>query len=189
MPRRSAKGMFDDLINVILPELVDAALNTGGALCVEELQSGVSKDEGRLHGSLSYATQKRAARVSGSAGESDGAPQPDKPFLMYLGTRVPYAWYVEHGSGPHNTGNDSEGFIERITAWAWRHGWAEDEMGALINSIRKKGTEKHPFFFEKGAIVERIMGEALKKAMMNLPATIQRSGPIVVDIDIASNKR
>jgi hypothetical protein len=108
---------------------------------------------------------------------------------MYIGTRVPYAWYVEKGSGPHNTGNDSAGFVERITAWGAKHGWGEDEIPKLIAAIRKNGTEAHPFFFDKQAVVNAIMIREMEKAMSVLGSKINRSGPLVTDLVFGSNNR
>jgi hypothetical protein len=187
-----AKGIFDDVINVILPELIEAVYNVTGEAAVEALKDGCSKDDGRLSDSLSYAwfaKQSKEARVGNKAVAGDGAPTPSAPFTMYIGTRVPYAWYVEKGTHKHKTGNDSEGFVDRVTEWAKRHGFSEKEIPALIRSIHDKGTIEHPFFFEKEEVVRRLLSMALVKALKKLPSEVTRTAPIKIDFNITSTNK
>jgi hypothetical protein len=154
-----------DSIRKGLEQAVGAAFSVAGTASVKVIQDSCnSEDLGRLHDSISYAHKtggNASARPGSRAEAGDGVPTPDKPFLMYIGTAVPYAVYVEFGSGKHMTGDDSAGFIERITAWGLRHGFTEKEIPNLIRSIRRKGTEKHPFFYANELSVNDIVKSSI----------------------------
>ena len=65
----------------------------------------------------------------------------------YVGTKLPYAQYVEYGSGPHNATSGDGSFMESIIEWTSRVlGGKKEEAYAIANSIRKNGLKPRPYF-------------------------------------------
>jgi len=59
-------------------------------------------DTGRLAGSITYATKKKASGVESPATHSDGVSTPRNKWMAYVGTNVEYAADVEYGTRPHS---------------------------------------------------------------------------------------
>ena len=65
----------------------------------------------------------------------------------YVGTKLPYAQYVEYGSGPHNATSGDGSFMESIKEWTSRVlGGDEKDAYAIANNIRKNGLKPRPYF-------------------------------------------
>jgi hypothetical protein len=64
----------------------------------------------------------------------------------YVGTKLPYAQYVEYGSGPHN--NDGDGsFTESIIEWTKRVlGGDKHDSFKIAQHIRANGLKPRPYF-------------------------------------------
>ena len=58
---------------------------------------------------------------------------------IVLGTRLPYAQFVNDGTRPHTPP------FEPIQVWARRKLGDEDAAGAVWNKIRQEGTDANPF--------------------------------------------
>ena len=58
---------------------------------------------------------------------------------IVLGTRLPYAQFVNEGTRPHTPP------FEPIQVWARRKLGDEDAAGAVWNKIRQEGTDANPF--------------------------------------------
>ena len=64
----------------------------------------------------------------------------------YVGTKLPYAQYVEYGSGPHGDSGDGS-FMESIREWTSRVlGGDESDAQKIRNYIRKNGLKPRPYF-------------------------------------------
>ena len=64
----------------------------------------------------------------------------------YVGTKLPYAQYVEYGSGPHNTEGDGS-FTESIIEWTRRVlGGDKHDAFLIAKNIRKYGIKPRPYF-------------------------------------------
>ena len=65
----------------------------------------------------------------------------------YVGTKLPYAQYVEYGSGPHNATSGDGSFMISIKEWTSRVLGGDEKMAtAIANSIRKNGLKARPYF-------------------------------------------
>ena len=65
----------------------------------------------------------------------------------YVGTKLPYAQYVEYGSGPHNATSGDGSFMKSIIEWTERViGGDRRTAEAIAKSIRKNGIKPRPYF-------------------------------------------
>jgi hypothetical protein len=65
----------------------------------------------------------------------------------YVGTKLPYAQYVEYGSGPHSATSGDGSFMESIIEWTERViGGDRRTAEAIAKSIRKNGIKPRPYF-------------------------------------------
>jgi hypothetical protein len=172
---------FFDAMDKAFARASGAALEAMGKHLAEKMKEpleGKHEDTGRLRDSITWATKDATGRdlVGPSAEESDVISQPESVGVLHIGTAVPYAPPVEYGSGPHvANGEQSQEFTDRLTDWARRHGFAENDIYYLIQYIRKNGTEQIEFInptkqYAEGAgsaalndIIRRFMREEFKK--------------------------
>lgn len=157
------------LMDVIEPAIATAtysALMVVGKLVSDHMKNEIRSQrdggEGRLADSITYGSMGTklpgylpyqdaeygnpvAGEVGPKAEDQDVISPVRAMFTMKVGTRVPYARYVNDGSGPHVSANDSEGFVQRITEWGQRKGWSRDSIYKLMKHIRENGTDPHPF--------------------------------------------
>jgi len=181
------KSKFMDRVGKALEEGVTAGLNTIGMNATRELKEATTVDLGRLKGSHTYALMgiqmpkylpsiktnpgnPNMGLVSDIKSDDDVISPVRQRFYLKVGTAVPYAVYVDKGTGAHRTSEDSEGFIQRITDWGKRKGFTRDQIAGLIKVIRHSGTHPHPFMtaaeayirFAAGRILKRSVGTVLK---------------------------
>lgn len=65
----------------------------------------------------------------------------------YVGTKLPYAQYVEYGTGPHSATSGDGSFMESIIEWTERViGGDRRTAEAIAKSIRKNGLKPRPYF-------------------------------------------
>ena len=65
----------------------------------------------------------------------------------YVGTKLPYAQYVEYGSGPHSATSGDGSFMKSIIEWTERViGGDRRTAEAIAKSIRKNGLKPRPYF-------------------------------------------
>ena len=65
----------------------------------------------------------------------------------YVGTSLPYAQYVEYGTGPHSATSGDGSFMESIIEWTERViGGDRRTAEAIAKSIRKNGIKPRPYF-------------------------------------------
>jgi len=65
----------------------------------------------------------------------------------YVGTKLPYAQYVEYGSGPHNATSGDGSFMKSIIEWTERViGGDRRTAESIAKSIRKNGLKPRPYF-------------------------------------------
>ena len=65
----------------------------------------------------------------------------------YVGTKLPYAQYVEYGSGPHNATSGDGSFMKSIIEWTERViGGDRRTAEAIAKNIRKNGIKPRPYF-------------------------------------------
>ena len=58
-------------------------------------------DEGRLKGSITYATVREQSAIRGKARADDKIRKPSSKNVVHIGTGVGYAQHVEYGTRPH----------------------------------------------------------------------------------------
>lgn len=130
----------------------------------------------------------------------DAIQAPEKPNSMIVGVGVPYALYIEIGSGPHSktatlgTSDDPDGgtFMEKMYGFARRIGLNPDEnrsdkarFEGLIKSIRENGTDAHPFMPQEAdmkAIVKKEIAKAVK--LLRLPIN-----DVTIEVDMGRFKK
>mgnify|MGYP003141255312 FL=1 len=65
----------------------------------------------------------------------------------YVGTKLPYAQYVEYGSGPHSATSGDGSFMKSIIEWTERViGGDRRAAESIAKSIRKNGIKPRPYF-------------------------------------------
>ena len=66
----------------------------------------------------------------------------------YVGTKLPYAQYVEYGTGPHNATSGDGSFFKSIREWTNRVLESDEErlVFAIAKTIRKNGLKPRPYF-------------------------------------------
>jgi hypothetical protein len=148
-------------------ELVQGAFeNIGPRLA--KIMKGVMKeneqtDMGRTENSVTWATYNavdRALAKGPGVLDTDIIGKSDNRLGLNIGTAVPYAEYIEHGSTHHQSGSPAESkrFVSNMLAWAQRHGFRkkdgsmgtlnEDDIYPLLKKIRDYGTDANPFLEE-----------------------------------------
>lgn len=147
----AAKNTFEGLM-----EVFEASVNDGLAAIGQQIADDMKKRikdndsnvDHRLSDSITWATNVAVDRSKiGSAAESgDIILKPTEKYTLYIGTQVPYAIYVEKGTGPHVTSNEMDQYEDRIREWAAKKGITDpDRVEEIIVNIRRKGTLEHPF--------------------------------------------
>jgi hypothetical protein len=121
----------------------------------DRLNQNGSEDTMRLENSITWATPVAVDTVMGKGNPTDIIQKPTTKYTMHVGTAVPYAPYVEHGSTPHGGSNaaEHERFVTNMLDWARRHGWEardggelkESDIYYLLKKIRDNGTSDMPF--------------------------------------------
>jgi macrodomain Ter protein organizer (MatP/YcbG family) len=163
------KRTLSDTITPLIEEATYSALMAIGHRVTTFLKKNIAENhdgEGRLEDSFTYASLGRPlsqsspyegnygnpvfGEIGAKAEENDIIRPVTQPFTLKVGTAVYYAKYVNDGSEPHSTSNDSAGFIERITKWGEDKGLSDDQIQGLIKHIRDNGTRA--YFFMDGAV-------------------------------------
>ena len=80
--------------------------------------------------------------------EIDGQRELANGLVTYwVGTSLPYAQYVEYGSGPHQATSGDGSFMASIIEWTDRVlGMDEQTANAIATNIRKSGIQPRPYF-------------------------------------------
>lgn len=99
-------------------------------------------DKGPLRQSIQIANNKQVIG-SQKGGKIPMISLPKKDGEYHSGTAMPYAGYVEYGTGPHRTGDKSDQFLDSIKEWCHKKGI--ENVWGVIRSIRKHGTRPQPF--------------------------------------------
>lgn len=148
-------------IIAVMDREVEIALNAIGLKGKEAMQGELINSDGgidseRLLNGISYATKNTQYGAGGVGQEEDLPPKPEDKYTVNIGTRVPYAKYVNYGSLPYGRGTEGpaiqEGsFIERITAWVESKLGLSGEEGLRVanriyHAIANNGTDVRPFF-------------------------------------------
>lgn len=63
-----------------------------------------------------------------------------------VGTFARQARYLEQGTSPHGGGEGGDMFLQRMRSWAEAKGKSESDMFAIMNAIKKHGTEPRPWY-------------------------------------------
>jgi len=179
--------MAKDKFEAALDRVVSGATAAIGKALAEEMKDQIeangSMDTRRLYDSVTWATKDAVGRdlVGGAAEEGDIISKPLEVGAVHIGSAANEAPYVEYGTGPHTSGGeDSQAFIDNIVAWANRHGFkaadggpaTEKSLYFLIQSIRKEGTNEHPFVRPTAV---KAQGGAMVGALHNIIAQFLRS--------------
>lgn len=160
------------MINNLEKKYLEGALTEIGRIGQNELQNAnEAEDTGRLENSFSFATPKKKARVSSPARPSDGAPQPDEPNAVNIGTCVPYARGIDQGTSGKGELYDEDGnpetwdnLYEKIKVWLAKRGHDDESFAVnLTNRIMMYGTMAQPFFHEAVRNTERMAPEVFVK--------------------------
>ena len=190
-PMASAKE-FEYRLGEIVTKVLDEA---GMAIKAQVKQNLMNSQEmnnqyggiGRAYRSVDYTTsafrspeyQTGGRQAEGADYPNDHIPNTKGPYEMNVGVGVPYAYYIEHGAGPHTGSSsgsvDKDGgtFIEKMEAYAFNIGLRIDEneddkarFEGMIKSIRNKGTTARPFWnahvFEMENIVRKLLSRRVK---------------------------
>jgi hypothetical protein len=159
-----------------------------GVKSVEVVKSRVhdiAYDTGRLHDSVSFATPKIEAKVSGAAEQEDAISKPNTPNTLFIGTACPYAWWVEHGSMPITDGSYTDGkFRDRIIAWAARHGIDEEGARRIAKKVGARGLPSREFMKPSEVEIYEIAKEALAGALVKIKDAVIDKNPMVVEVPI-----
>jgi hypothetical protein len=146
-------------------------------------------DTGRTTQSVTWATSVASDKSPmGKDGvqQTDLIDMPANPMEMDIGTAVPYAQYIEHGSQPHQKSSveESERFITNMLDWARRHGWQKREGATgdldkndiypLLMRIRNYGTDKNPFMQDSRQAIEPLVPAAFAGAIAPLMSRFVR---------------
>lgn len=151
---------FYSRCKTMLERLQEQALEVAGQKVAEMLKDKLDEkeanDTGRVRDSITWATSQATNRamVGSAAQEGDVIKPPSVPGIVFIGTAVPYAPYVEYGTYAHGQNREMmEQFINNLLEWAARHGWQARDGGELkysdiyplIKKIRENGTDEMPF--------------------------------------------
>jgi hypothetical protein len=143
----------------VLEECVNGAFAVLGPRIASTMKGRLnqngSEDTMRLEDSITWATPVAVDTAMGKGKPTDIIQKPATKYTLHVGTAVPYAPYIEHGSTPHGGSNaaEHERFVANMLDWASRHGWEARDGGALkesdiyylLKSIRDNGTSDKPF--------------------------------------------
>ena len=85
---------------------------------------------------------KQAVEVDGLRELANGL------VTYYVGTSLPYAQYVEYGTGPHSATSGDGSFFKSIREWTNRVLGSDEErlVFAIAKTIRKNGLKPRPYF-------------------------------------------
>lgn len=92
--------------------------------------------------SLMWATAKKS-----EGNISQDAPDitsPSEKNVVHIGSASTHAEFTEYATSPHATNEDSAGFIQRITEWAFEK-LGEDNPYFIIQKIRDFGTPEQRY--------------------------------------------
>jgi len=174
-----------------LNTFIEGMLNARAQKAVEKMKEDAEGDENRLRDSLTYATISETPRPGGNAQSGDEVPTVTEKNTVVLGTRVPYAIYVEKGTGQHLTDDQAQDFEDSITDWGRRHGFSEAGIFFLKKSIREKGTPAKPFFHshaidlmnQKGEMGKEVLGK-VKELFMKVNSNVDYFKKVEVQIKL-----
>jgi hypothetical protein len=151
MGARMKQGSAFQQLRMALIDMQADALNeigeSGVDVLVSKLNDNYSVASGRLEQSMSYATN-----VNSSGSGSDAVTKPTSKEAVRIGTRCPYAVYVDKGMSVQQVQSESPVMTEKKIL-----DWADDKIGGgdnsdfaarVYNKIQMSGTDAHPFWNE-----------------------------------------
>jgi HK97 gp10 family phage protein len=84
---------------------------------------------------------------------------------IIIGTTVPYAPYVEYGSGPHKSSNNSSQFRDDLKRWCELHGLP---FWPVYKKIVKNGIKEKPFLIPAFNKIAPKVQKALEKVLKEI---------------------
>lgn len=174
MKKLEIEKQFNKLANTI-ESYVQKSLVSLGNMGIQDLTFNEHPlDKGRLEDSFSYATAKKESGVGARAKPSDQVEKPDTTDAVNVGTQVPYATTLEHGSGSFDMAIDGDGnpetfqsLLPKIKAWMGRKGIEDDGNFAynITRRILEYGSDAQPFFYESFRRMETVAPNIIKAQM------------------------
>lgn len=167
---------------------IEAALLVIGEKATEIIQrqvQDVAYDTGRLHDSISFATDKKDAKVGGRAEEGDAIMKPSGSLELHIGTACPYAQWIEMGSAPISESSRTDGkFRERINEWAARHGFSELAAKYIANKIAARGLPPRQFMKSSEIEIYDMAEKTIALAVDKLMNRLLDKKPMVIEVPI-----
>jgi hypothetical protein len=117
--KHSYKGKFlDSKVDMIVDTSVERMLQRFGSKGEEVMKAKTREHDwlGRLTDSITWRTQKATGSMGSNAESTDLVSAPDRRDAVNIGTANPYAWYREHGAGPHQE-IENGNFIPNLKKW------------------------------------------------------------------------
>lgn len=72
---------------------------------------------------------------------------------IFVGTSARGAWFLEMGSGPHESSRMADQFKQRMLEWGSARGFSEPEIYAIMENIRQEGVQSTPTPFWRNAVL------------------------------------
>lgn len=133
---------------------VEGILNDVGAYGQKVMCSQLdrTRSSGRLEDSVTWQTNQAGSNIRANAKETDKIERPSDTGQVDIGTAVPYAPYVEDGTGAHSSPEGHDQFVEDLKDWFRREFNMDPEapegfapFWGLYEHIVKNGTRAQPF--------------------------------------------
>jgi hypothetical protein len=131
-------GDFLKLTEVDIIRPIESVLTAIGEEASQQMKKLVEphRYKGRLEESITW----RTAKNQGGSVKSEDLIKAPPVHCVDIGSANDHAFYVNNGTGPHNTPKDADMFVTEVMAWAKSKGFTEQEGWAIIRSIHNEGT-------------------------------------------------